>query len=331
MQENELIVGGRQLPETVEQKAKYVLFGTDALNAYRAELSAIKKKYGIVPEQYKQLEAEAQATAENVLMFSVDVGEYLSDIPKASGGNHGNQYTGGKNEGTHDFATGKAEAIRELGFSEWQARELETIARHPEAVHEAIMEARRNGDIPSRSAVMRQISFEKAEQRPYVMNNSGENEWYTPAVYVEAARQAMGSIDLDPASSDMANEVVKAARYCTVETDGLSYEWGGNIWMNPPYSSDLVGRFISKLVDERDNYEQAIVLVNNATETEWFRKLISVANAVCFPYGRIRYYSPHGKNNSPLQGQAIVYVGDNVESFFDAFSEIGWRCSIVDL
>ena len=327
MQENELIVGGRQLPETVEQKAKYVLFGTDALNAYRAELSAIKKKYGIVPEQYKQLEAEARATAENVLMFSVDVGEHIAEIPTRQGIRTDIQTYGSAEPQVET----KKNIVSSMGFTRQQARDLEAIASHPEAVQEVIEEARRDGDIPNRYAVLRKIEQQKDGARPHVTNNSGENEWYTPAVYVEAARKAMGSIDLDPASSDMANEVVKAARYCTAETDGLSYEWGGNIWMNPPYSSDLVGRFISKLVDERDNYEQAVVLVNNATETEWFRKLISVANAVCFPYGRIRYYSPNGKNNSPLQGQAIVYVGDNVESFFDAFSEIGWRCSIVDL
>src|SRR5450432_2540331 len=61
------------------------------------------------------------------------------------------------------------------------------------------------------------------------------NEWYTPAKYIEAARAVMGSIDLDPASCKIANRTVKATRYCSKEENGLSKEWTGNIWLNPPY------------------------------------------------------------------------------------------------
>ena len=170
----------------------------------------------------------------------------------------------------------------------------------------------------------------EVQKRPHVANNSGNNEWYTPAEYIEAARKAMGSIDTDPASNDIANKVVKADKYYTIETNGLAHDWTGNVWMNPPYSSDLISKFVEKLKEQRANYNQAIILVNNATETQWFYEIVKIASAVCFPKSRVKFYMPDGKTGAPLQGQAVLYVGNNTEKFISAFGGIGWTAKITE-
>ena len=157
--------------------------------------------------------------------------------------------------------------------------------------------------------------------RAHVANNSGNNEWYTPAKYINLAREVMGGIDCDPATSEIANQTVKAKTIFTAEDDGLAQTWRGRVWMNPPYAQPLMSDFAEAVSAkfESGEIEQACILVNNATETQWFQRMVSVANAVCFPKSRIKFLDPQGKPGAPLQGQAIIYMGDNIELFVAAF------------
>ncbi|MCX6753685.1 MAG: DNA N-6-adenine-methyltransferase [Candidatus Nomurabacteria bacterium] len=161
----------------------------------------------------------------------------------------------------------------------------------------------------------------------HVSQNSGNNEWYTPKEYVEAARSVMGSIDTDPASSLIANEIVKATQYFTEEQNGITKEWKGNVWMNPPYAQPLISQFTSAVTDKfiSSEIDQAVILVNNATETKWFQKMLSVASCgVCFLKRRIKFLNIYGEpTGSPLQGQCIIYFGNNINSFYEYFSQYG--------
>lgn len=158
----------------------------------------------------------------------------------------------------------------------------------------------------------------------HVGHAAGDSEWYTPPEFIEAAVATMGGIDLDPASTAEANRIVKAEQFFAAGDDGLTKVWAGRVWMNPPYSQPLIAQFVEKLIQsyESNDVSEACVLVNNATETDWFQMLLESAASVCFPRGRVRFWHP-SKQSAPLQGQGIVYVGSHGKRFANSFSDFG--------
>jgi ParB family chromosome partitioning protein len=161
---------------------------------------------------------------------------------------------------------------------------------------------------------------------PHVSRATGENEWYTPHDIVESARMVMGEIDCDPASSDKANETIKAKTFYTIKENGLEQSWSGNVWMNPPYAQPLVAEFSEAVSSKYESGEikSACILVNNATETAWFQRMLSICSAVCFLTGRVKFIDEQGEaSGAPLQGQAVIYLGKNVGGFHSAFSGQG--------
>lgn len=75
--------------------------------------------------------------------------------------------------------------------------------------------------------------------RPGIPQHSSKsNEHFTPPEVIEAARALMGGIDLDPASCEEANRIVKADEFWSVEHDGLAIAatdgWHGRVFLNPP-------------------------------------------------------------------------------------------------
>ena len=159
---------------------------------------------------------------------------------------------------------------------------------------------------------------------PRVSHNTGNEEWYTPEDIIEAARETLGTIELDPASSAKANEVVNADQYFTKEEDGLAQTWKGKVFMNPPFTVGVQGPFVEKLVNSA-GVTEAVTLTHNNTETKWAQLLLGAANVVCFPSRRIRFRDETGSTppGSPVQGQMVCGIGVDRDKFKAAFEKQG--------
>ena len=172
----------------------------------------------------------------------------------------------------------------------------------------------------------RKTEMNKKQSGSRIIYNTGCIEWYTPLDYINAVREVMGDIDLDPASCIEANTIVKAKKYFTKEENGLLQNWFGRVFMNPPYKRGLISKFTDKLIKElvNGNVKEAIVLVNNSTETKWFQNTSKYSSAICLVKGRIKFINE--KNvlvGTPLQGQIFMYFGNNNIKFYEIFKKFG--------
>jgi len=167
------------------------------------------------------------------------------------------------------------------------------------------------------------------------------NNWHTPELYLGLVREVLKQIDLDPFSSEAANERVRALRYFGPDEDALLQDWAPTrseplpagfihvqtVFMNPPYSSPLAGRAVGKFIEEFNagSFDEGVVLMNAATDTGWFHALAGIASALCFTKGRIQFVDGDGNKNvsGNTKGQCFFYVGAFEERFKRVFDRVG--------
>jgi len=226
-----------------------------------------------------------------------------------------------KKKNQHSAGNTLLPALADLGIEKMQSSRWQKQSTVPEGkFNDLVTECNEEGLELTQQSVLSLVGA------GHVSQASGENEWYTPGKYIEIGRESMGSIDLDPASSVNAQKIVQAAQYYTLADDGLSQKWAGRVWLNPPYSKDLASRFTMKLIEHylAGDVKQAVVLVNNCTETVWFQDMAQEASVICFPRGRIQFTDKKGNpSNSPLQGQALLYFGNAKQRFAKTCGDTG--------
>jgi hypothetical protein len=100
---------------------------------------------------------------------------------------------------------------------------------------------------------------------------------------------ALGPFDLDPCAADPRPWNCADTSWCEA-LDGLSRDWFGMVWLNPPFDRYQVRDWILRLWD----HGRGICLVHARTEAEWFRPIWRGSSAILFLDKRIKFCRPDG-------------------------------------
>lgn len=127
----------------------------------------------------------------------------------------------------------------------------------------------------------------------------GTDEWLTPPEILER----LSAFDLDPCAP-IVRPWNTARNHFTVADDGLSKEWFGRVWMNPPF-----GRMATEWMRRIAAHGDGIALIPARTETAMFYESVwGKADAVLFLKGRPHFHRVDGTRASFNSGAPICLV-----------------------
>lgn len=147
------------------------------------------------------------------------------------------------------------------------------------------------------------------------------DEYATPRSFVDPIAEAVGGFDLDPASG-AEDRPIASTRY-TEEDDGLSQDWFGTVWLNPPFSEKT--EFVEKARTEYHdgNIDLAVILLPVDTSTSLFHQHVVDAEVLWFKKSRLSFDGPGGRNRNPNFGVMLAVYGDAPDELIELLSHRG--------
>lgn len=116
--------------------------------------------------------------------------------------------------------------------------------------------------------------------------------------------EAVGPFDVDPCAGSPRPWDIAATNYAEAD-DGLSREWSGRAFVNPPFNRYEVGRWVDRLAA----HGSGILLVHARTETGWFERVWKQATALLFLADRISFCRADGSPHPANSGAPVVLAG----------------------
>lgn len=156
-------------------------------------------------------------------------------------------------------------------------------------------------------------------------------DYFTPPEIIDAARKAMGGIDLDAASHWAANRVHKIPNYFTATRSAMDHDWHGRVWLNPPYGNN--GPWFDralKYLGSGDVEQMCMLSPVWAFTTAVAAEFMARHTAMVLLSPTPKFWGNEAGKTGTNNPHAVVYLGDRVEEFRDAFSFNDNICMRID-
>ena len=138
------------------------------------------------------------------------------------------------------------------------------------------------------------------EQARKTLTSSGKMDWGTPPEVFEPL-DAEFHFTLDVCATA---ENAKCARYFTEEEDGLTQDWDGVCWMNPPYG-EFTDKWMRKAMEESRKGATVVCLVASRTGSRRWHKYAMKADAIVYLQGRVKFVG--AKSGAPFDSAVVVF------------------------
>lgn len=148
--------------------------------------------------------------------------------------------------------------------------------------------------------------------------SSDTDEWATPPDFVRPLADAVNGFTLDPCSG-AENSPIAANQY-TIQDDGLTQPWYGDVWCNPPYSD--MEDWTDKVIEESTRGETDVILYlcKGDSSTDWWHAAVEEATAVAMIDSRLSFGDD--EDSAPFCSHVFIF-GDPSEDVYNVLDRRG--------
>ena len=139
-----------------------------------------------------------------------------------------------------------------------------------------------------------------------LMFSSETDLWATPQAYFDTVAKEF-PFALDVCAMP---ENAKCPKYFSPETDGLTQEWHGVCWMNPPYGR-VIGKWVKKAYESAKDGATIVGLLPARTDTKWFHDYIYGKSEIRFIRGRLKFGGC--ANSAPFPSMLVIWGKEAIQ------------------